>query len=198
MPSDLLARRPDLIAAERRLAAAERRVTVSKRALLPRLSLTASGGRSSDQLGDLLDGNFSVWSLAGNLLQPLFQGGRLRAQVDRSEAIAYGEFAIWAQSVLSACGEVEALLTAEVNLRAEEIAQRTAAEQARAAHVLAQSRYESGLDDVITLLAAQRLAAQAESRLLEVRRTRLLTRVDLHLALGGDFDPVPEERGSAS
>jgi NodT family efflux transporter outer membrane factor (OMF) lipoprotein len=205
LPADLLARRPDLAAAERRLAAANRRVAASRRALLPRLSLTSSGGRSSDELGDLLDGDFSVWSLAANLLQPLFQGGRLRAEVRRSEAVEDAAVAAWANDVLRACAEVETLLAAESFLAAQERAQAAAAEQARAAHDLAQERYEAGLDDVVTLLAAQRSAAQAESALLQVRRARLTTRVDLHLALGGDFDtgraavegPAAEERDAS-
>jgi NodT family efflux transporter outer membrane factor (OMF) lipoprotein len=188
LPADLLVRRPDLIAAERRLAAANRRTKSSQRALLPRLSLTASGGTSSNQLGDLLDGDFSVWSLVGNLVQPIFQGGRLRAQVDLSEAFEDQELANWVGLVLGACAEVENALESERALAAREAALTEAATQARAAHDLAQSRYQSGLDDVITLLTAQRSAVTAETSLLEVRRLRLDSRVDLHLALGGSLE----------
>jgi outer membrane protein TolC len=193
LPADLLARRPDLEAAERRLAAAGRRQSESRRALLPRLTLTSSGGRTGSQLEDLLDGDFTVWSLAAGLLQPIFQGGRLRAQVARSGALTDAAVADYANRVLEACAEVETLLAAEGHLRDQESAQAVAAEQAAAARDLARDRYESGLDDVIPWLSAQRAAADAQGRLLEVRRRRLESRVDLHLALGGDFD-----EGSAS
>jgi NodT family efflux transporter outer membrane factor (OMF) lipoprotein len=202
LPADLLARRPDLVAAERRLAASDRRHSQSKRALLPRLTLTASGGRTGAELEDLLDGDFTVWSLAAGLLQPIFQGGRLRAQVARAGALSDAAVAEYANRVLEACAEVETLLTAERSLREQEAAQALAAEQAAAARDLARDRYESGLDDVIPLLSAQRAAAQAQARLLDVRRRRLDARVDLHLALGGDFDPArpddPEKEESAS
>ncbi len=98
--------------------------------------------------------------------------------------------------MLVACAEVEIALEAERSLAAQETVLTEAAAQARAAHELAESRYQSGLDDVITLLAAQRSAVTAETRLLEVRRLRLDGRVDLHLALGGGLEPENEENES--
>ena len=96
-------------------------------------------------------------------------------------------------------GDGQMVQWAEKFLADQERAQEVAVEQSEAALRLAQSRYEAGLDDVITLLAAQRSAAQAESRLLEVRRLRLDARIDLHLALGGGFErgsPRSEESAS--
>jgi NodT family efflux transporter outer membrane factor (OMF) lipoprotein len=200
---DLLTRRPDLVAAERRLAAAGRRVSESRRARLPRLTLTGSAGTTSNELGDLLDGDFSVWRIAAGLLQPVFQGGRLMAQVDRAQAAEDEAVAGWANSVLRACSETEAALVAEDAYARQEAAARIAAEQAAAALDLARSRYESGLDDVTALLSAQRADAAAKSRLLQIRRLRLDARVDLHLALGGGFrlpagaDAEDEEGGTS-
>ncbi|MEZ5066275.1 MAG: efflux transporter outer membrane subunit [bacterium] len=188
LPSDLLARRPDIAAAERRVAAANRRVAESRGNLLPRLSLTASGGRSSSELSDLTSPDFDVWNLVGNLVQPLFQGGRLRAQLARSHAQEDEAVQSYASTVLRACGEVETALLADRLLAEEERAAGVVAEQARAAREDALRRYEGGLIDVIPLLDAQRSAANAESALLDVRRRRLDARVDLHLALGGGFD----------
>ena len=198
LPAELLARRPDLIAAERRLAAAQRRNASDKRALLPRLTLTGSAGRSSSELGDLLEGDFSVWSIAGGLLQPLFQGGRLRAQVSRSGALSEAALADWANSVLVACAEIETLLASETHLRDQENEQRIRADEAGAAYEQARSRYERGLVDVTTLLSSQRSAAQARGSWLDARRQRLEARVDLHLALGGDFGEAPSSERSAS
>ena len=187
LPADLVGRRPDLVAAERRLAAADRRLAQSQRALLPSISLTGSAGRSSSALSDLLNGDFSVWNLVGNIAQPLLQGGRLRAGVDQAAAAAEQALYNYAQSALRAYGEVEAALHAEGFLADQERALATAAEEAVAARALAEERYARGLAGLIALLESQRRAFDAESRLLAVRRQRLDTRIDLHLALGGGF-----------
>ena len=188
LPATLVSRRPDLTAAERRLAAADSRLVQSKRSLYPRLVLTGSGGTQTTSLSGLLDGDFSVWSLAASLLQPLFQGGKLRAGVDRARADVRFAVEQYVQEVLDAYGEVETLLTAEGILKRRENALDVATEQAVAASRLAMDRYDSGLEAIITVLDAQRRALITESLLWEVRRQRLDARVDLYLALGGGFD----------
>jgi len=188
LPAGLLARRPDLVAAERQVAAAAARVSEARRALYPRLSLTGSGGRASAELGDLLDGDFGVWTMAANLSQPLLQGGRLRAGVELAQSQHQQAEALFAASLLRALGEVEAGLAADLYLAGQERALRRAAEEAIAARRLARERYVQGLTDVLTLLDAQRRAHEAESQMLDVRRQQIDNRIDLHLALGGDFN----------
>lgn len=188
LPSELLLRRPDLAAGERRLAAAGARVAEARRALYPQLALTGSTGRRSQDLEDLLDSDFSVWSLVGNLLQPIFEGGRLRAAVELSEAQRRELAASYVQSALRALGEVETALAAEGRLEEQVSALTEAAEQSLAARDLAEDRYEAGLSDILAVLESQRQALDAQSRLLTARRQRLDVRVDLHLALGGGFD----------
>ncbi len=187
LPSELVARRPDLQAAERRLEAAGFRVNEARRALYPRITLTASGGTTSDSLGNLVDGDFSVWSLAGGLLQPIFQGGRLRAAVDFAEASRDRTLALYTQGVLRAFAEVESALASERLLAAEEAAQAVATQESNAAVSLAEDRYNAGVGDYLTILESQRQAFLSESRLLTLRALRLSNRADLHLALGGNF-----------
>ncbi len=198
LPSELVARRPDLQAAERRLEASGFRVREARRALYPRITLTGSGGTSSDSLGDLVDGDFTVWSIAGSLLQPIFQGGRLRAAVDFAEASRDRTLALYAQGVLRAFAEVESALAAERLLAAEEAALAVATGESKAAVRLAEDRYQAGVGDYLTILESQRQSFLTESRLLTLRALRLSNRADLHLALGGDFgtghdDPPPSE-----
>ena len=190
LPADLIARRPDLMIAERQVAAANARVKVAKRARYPSFSLTSSGGASSANLSNLLSGDFIVWSFAGNLLQPLFQGGRLRAGIKLAEANQEQALAGFAEQALRAYGEVESALMAETYLRDWENALREASEQAVAARELAENRYTRGVSDVITLLGSQRRAFEAEGQYLTVRRQRLDARVDLYLALGGGFGEI--------
>ncbi len=187
LPAFLVSRRPDLVASERRLAASHARISLARRALYPRISLTASGGTVSDQLGDLLNGDFGVWNLLGNLVQPLFQGGQLRANIKLAESQADQALALFAQDLLQAFSEVESALAAEGFLARRQEALETAAEQALAARRLAEERYAGGLTDLITMLESKRRAYDAESWLITVRRLRLDARIDLHLALGGGF-----------
>lgn len=188
LPSELLERRPDLLAARWRLEAAGFRVAEAKASLLPQLSLTASGGRTSNELEDLLDQNFSMWSIAANLAQPIFQGGRLRANVRLNQALTKAEAAEYDSAVLNAFREVETALANEDILQRRELELADSSREATAAEALAQQRYEAGLETFITLLETQRRALDAESQLIAVRRTRLDNRVALHLALGGGFD----------
>lgn len=188
LPSELLERRPDLISAERRLAASISRVKEAKRALLPRISLTASGGRTSSELEDLLDNKYSMWALAGNLAQPLFQGGRLRANVKLNEARAREALEAYHSIVLRAFGEVEVALASESQLRQREIDLVEARRQSSEALRLAEERYFAGLIEFVTLTESQRSAYNAESEVITIRRQRLENRIDLHLALGGSFD----------
>lgn len=188
LPADLIARRPDLVFAERQVASSGARVAEAKRARYPRITLTGSSGTSSRNLTDLLKGDFFVWSLAGGVLTPLFQGGRLKAGVSLAEANHEQAVAGFAEQALQAYREVETALAAEAFLADRERALRAATEQSAAARQLAESRYASGLSDVITMLEAQRRAFDAEGQYIAIRRLRLDTRVDLYLALGGGFD----------
>lgn len=187
LPGELLERRPDLVAAERRLAASSARAAEARAALLPRLALTGTAGRTSAELEDLLDNSFSLWSIAANLAQSLYQGGRLRANVRLAEARAREATEQYLATVLRAFGEVEAALHDEQHLARREAELAEAVAQSRAAQRLAEDRYASGLEPFLTLLEAQRRAWEAESQWLAVRRARLDNRIQLHLALGGGF-----------
>jgi NodT family efflux transporter outer membrane factor (OMF) lipoprotein len=195
LPAELVARRPDLVAAERRLAASGARAASAKAALYPRISLTASGGTSSNELKDLLDEDFSVWSLLGNLTAPLFQGGRLRGNLDAARAREDQTLHAFASAALGAYAEVEQALAAETLLRERLVHQTEAAHQAVAARDVAAEQYRSGLIDFIDVLDAQRSALAAESQLLAVKRALLDNRIGLHLALGGDFAAHAPEPG---
>jgi NodT family efflux transporter outer membrane factor (OMF) lipoprotein len=187
LPSELVSRRPDLVAADHRLAAAGFDVKRARASLYPRLSLTGSTGTLSAEIEDLLDDDLSVWSLAGGLLQPIFQGGRLRGGVELSEA-RYREIAErYVQQVLRAFSEVELALAAERFLVDQERALAEAALQSIASEKLAENRYDAGLQDYLSYLEAQRNSFLAQSELLSARRQRLAARVDLYLALGGDY-----------
>ena len=188
IPSELVSRRPDLAAAERRFAASGELVSVARRARYPSFSLTAGGGTATAELTDLVSGNFGVWNLVGSLVQSVFDGGRLRANINRAEASQNEMFHSYVQAVLNAYFEVERTLAAEKFLVQRETALVASAKQSRAAERLADERYRFGLENYVTVLESQRRSFNAEDALITVRHLRVENRVDLYLALGGGFD----------
>jgi len=191
LPATLLDRRPDLTASERRLAAADERIFEAKRALLPSIGLTSSFGTASDDISQLLDGTFSVWSIAGNLAQPILQGGRLRANVSRRDAELELAVAEFEQLALTAFGEVENALAAEEFYNQRVGALIKAVRLTESAYTRSREEFSKGTGDILTVLSAQRRQFTNQSQLLAVRRLRLQNRVDLYLALGGSFKPFP-------
>ncbi|MCB9903293.1 MAG: efflux transporter outer membrane subunit [Planctomycetes bacterium] len=188
VPSDLLRRRPDLASAEARLAAADYRLWEARKALWPSIRLTASAGRTSAELEDLLKESFDVWSLAGGIVQPIFDGGRLRAAIDAADARAREALANYGQRSLVAFGEVETALSTQEHMEGREEALERAAQQAEAAQALAERQYQAGTTNLLAVLESQRRALNARAEQITSRRERLDNRIDLYLALGGGFD----------
>lgn len=194
LPSELLVRRPDLKASETRFIAAGWRVNAAKSQLLPQFRLTSSIGTSSDEIHNLLDIDYLVWNLIGNVTGPLFNGGRLRENVNVSEALQDEQLAHYVQTVLIAFREVEDAISADRWLAAQELSLGNAIEEAQASERLAEQQYQLGIGGILTLLEAQRRRINAESQSALTRRERVNNRVRLHLALGGDFSsPLPPE-----
>jgi NodT family efflux transporter outer membrane factor (OMF) lipoprotein len=193
LPSDLLLRRPDIVAAEHRVDAALNNLSASRKALLPSLRLTASGGTSTTQAyQDILDPKALVWNIGYGLSQPLFEGGRLRGDIELSAAQRDELAADYADTALTAFREVETSLAAEAFFKQQETQLEKASREALLAEELSLAQYERGLVDIITVLESQRRAFDSRSALLNIKNLRLQNRVDLYLALGGDFDHQPD------
>ena len=120
LPAEMLNRRPDILAALQRLEAANLRVSENKKELLPGISLTASAGNSANKVEDIFNAEKIIWSLAGNLTQPLFQGGLIRASIQQAKAKEKIEIASLMQSIYTACQEVEIAINAEKFLSEKE------------------------------------------------------------------------------
>lgn len=185
LPSQLLERRPDLAAAFSRLRAMDSRVESAKKALLPRITLTAGSGTSSAALSDLVDPRAVAWNLATGLIQPIFTGGRLKSEIRLNEALAKEAFNRYRSTALNAFREVEQALAAEQWLRAQEQALQEAVGQTVASRKLAVTSYQQGLIEILTLLDSYRSTLNAQSAHLTVQRQLLSNRIDLYLALGG-------------
>ena len=189
LPSELLLRRPDIQAAERRFAAQSQRIEEARLALFPQLRLTASGGTSTESLRDILNSDFSVWNLAGNVIQPILTGGRLLAEKSIREEQEGQALASLQSTVLQGFLEVELALEADQYLAERQESLETAVSLAKEADTAARADYRDGVGDILTVLTAQSRALQLSGQLISIRRLRLDNRVNLHLALGGDFKP---------
>jgi len=192
LPSELLLRRPDLLAAEATVDAATKDLSASRKALLPAIRITGDAGTAStDDFGDLFNIQNLVWGIGQNLTRPLYQGGRLRANIRLDEQERDELIARYAETALTAFREVETALAAERYLKSQVAALSTAVTESRRAEKLSLDEYEQGLVDIITLLESQRRAFDAQSALLTIKLGLMNNRVDLYLALGGDFDHAP-------
>lgn len=182
LPSELLRRRPDVAAAEYRIAAADAQMRVARADFMPSIDLGAAAGVA---LSDLLADPVSVWSLGGSILAPIFQGGKLQAQLD--SATAQRDQAAWAyrSTVLNAFGEVEDRMAVLANLKEQETA--LEAQQVAVADALrhARNRYRAGYTPYIEQVDAQRALLGVELSLVQVRTDELTTLVGLYQALGG-------------
>jgi len=187
LPAELLMRRPDLAAAEAQVASANGNVAAARAALLPGIQLTGSAGLTSAALLSVLSGPTSAISLAVSMLQPIFDGGRLRGQVAISESRERELVEGYRKAILTAFSDVEQALIAVSRSAQRETLQALVQESARNALRLAEIRYREGADDLLTVLDAQRTLFQAQDQLAAVRLDRLAGTVGLYKALGGGW-----------
>lgn len=188
LPMALLDRRPDILAAELRLAAATERVGVSIASLYPDMTLTGSGGFRSDSLEYIFDSDGLVYAAVMSIAAPLWQGGTLRAEVRAAKARVEAAAARYEKAVLTALRDVEDALVNEQkqNERMQRLEVRL--QQAREAEQLARERYGRGVEGVLQVLDTERRRRLAENELLLTKTQLWIARVNLYLALGGDWD----------
>jgi NodT family efflux transporter outer membrane factor (OMF) lipoprotein len=189
LPSELLERRPDVVAAERRVAAAFNRVGEAKAARLPTIALTTGVSSISSDLFVLKSRDNPVWSAGANLLMPIFRGGALKTQVEIRTAEQKQAVAAYAQVGLQAFNEVESALAAEFAARDREgILAQTLADNQRALEIV-RTQFKVGSTDLRFVTQRQLALNATQSALLRVQTEQRVQRVNLHLALGGSFQP---------
>jgi NodT family efflux transporter outer membrane factor (OMF) lipoprotein len=191
LPSELLERRPDVIAAERRVAAAFNRIHEAKAARLPTISLTTGLSSITSELFVLKDRDNPTWNYGGSLLAPIFRGGALKTQVEIRTAEQQQAIAAYAEVGIRAFNEVESALAAEIAARdREKILEGTLADSQRALQIV-QTQFKIGSTD-LRFVTQRELALNAtQSALVRAQAEQRVQRVNLHLALGGSFEPKP-------
>ncbi|NTV11207.1 MAG: efflux transporter outer membrane subunit [Zoogloea sp.] len=187
LPGELLTQRPDLAKAETQLVAADANLDAARAALLPSLQLSASGGLASSALMALADPSRSL-ALTAALSQTLFDGGRLRSQVQSSESQRRQLVESYRKSILVALKEVEDALSNVVRYREQETAQTAIRDEAQRSLRLAELRYREGATDLASVLDAQRSLYSAQDQLAQIRLSRLASAVAMAKALGGGWE----------
>jgi multidrug efflux system outer membrane protein len=202
LPSELLQERPDIVAAEHRLRAANADIGAARAAFFPRITLTGFFGTASSALDGLFGAGTRAWLFVPQLVAPIFDAGRRRANVDLTEVRRDAAVADYERTIQSAFRDVSDALSAQRWLAKQvAIQQRALAAQQERAR-LAQLRYDLGSGTFLEVLDAQRDLLSAEQVLVQLRRALLSSRVALYAALGGGSQhygepPLPTSRYEA-
>ena len=187
LPSDLLLRRADIQEAWLNLLSADANLAAAHKARFPRLTLVGAGGVSSLELGELLSGDGATWSIFGGLTQPLFQGGRLKAQELAAAERVRATEQQYLDLVYGAFADVENSISRDASLNERYESFLDAESNSAAALTLALEQYQRGLVSYTTVLESQRQAFDSEATVVELRNQLLQNRINLFLALGGEF-----------
>jgi outer membrane protein, multidrug efflux system len=188
LPSDLLERRPDIAAAERQMASQNALVGVATAAFYPQLTLFGGGGVQSTDITALFTAPSAVWSVGGDLLQPIFQGGRNRANLAATRSAYDESVANYRQSVLTAFQQVEDGLSGLNTLSQANTTQDAAVADSRRALELANNRYVGGVTSYLDVITAQATLLNNQRLATQLLGQQMVMSVYLVKALGGSWD----------
>ena len=189
LPSEVLVQRPDVLQAEQQLIAANASIGAARAAFFPAITLTASAGTASGQLSDLFKNG--AWSFASQLLMPIFDAGRLDANLASVKAGREIAQAQYEKAIQLAFREVADALAGNATLGQQLQAQAVQTQAERDRLALVELRHRQGAAGSLELLDAQRASFAAEQALVQVQLAQVLNRVQTYKALGGGVSEVP-------
>jgi NodT family efflux transporter outer membrane factor (OMF) lipoprotein len=187
MPLDIISRKPELLASWYQVLAQDAALAFAHKQRFPSINLRASISDSADELSDLLSGSSLAWSLLGGLTAPLFRAGDLKANEEIARLKLKQQEQVYLDTLYNAFSNVENAITTEYSLKQRYQATLAAQQNAASAETLAFEQYQRGLVTYTTVLEAQGRSFNAQSALIRIKNQLLANRIDLHVALGGDF-----------
>lgn len=185
--SELLLRRPDVLAAEHQLRAANANIGAARAAFFPSITLTAGVGTASDDLSNLFHSGTGVWSFVPRVTVPIFQGGRLRANLGTAKADRDIALARYEQAIQAAFREVSDALALTSSLQRQRAALDALVAATARTVELSQARYDAGQIGYLALLDAQRALFAAQQSLIRSQTAEQSNQVALYKALGGGW-----------
>jgi multidrug efflux system outer membrane protein len=187
-PSELLQRRPDIREAAQNLRAANARIGVAEANFYPRITLGATGGFAASQASEWFKAGSELYRFGPDISIPLFQGGRLRADLSRSEYVYAEAAARYEQTVIEAFAEVEDALSGWRYISVQRAALERAAHAAARAQSISDSQYRNGIVDFIASLDSERTALAAERSLAQAIGDEYENSIRLIRAIGGRWN----------
>ncbi len=185
LPSDVLLRRPDVVQAEQQLIAANANIGAARAAFWPRISLTGSVGAASTQLSDLFKNG--AWSFAAQLLQPIFDAGRNRANLAVAEVQRDIAVAQYERTIQAAFRDVADALAGRATLGDQLRATQAQAQAEEARYRLSELRFRNGVSSSLDLLDSQRSLFAAQQAVVQTQLALLQNRVAVYRAIGGGY-----------
>jgi len=189
LPANLIGHRPDLVAARWRVEAAQKQIKAAKTEFLPNVSIGAMAGLLATGGHNLFELPARFYQFGPSLSLPIFDGGRLRANLDRQDAAYDMAVAQYNQTLVGAVNEVADDLSALDSLRTQVDAQQRALDAARDAWQLAEQRYKAGVGSYLEALSVRQQLLQAEQGMAALKAQQVDTSVQLLAALGGGYQP---------
>jgi NodT family efflux transporter outer membrane factor (OMF) lipoprotein len=188
VPSDVLERRPDIATAERTMAYENAQVGIARTAFYPHITLSGSGGLLSKDLGSLFNASSLIWSVGADAFEPIFQGGRNRANLAAARGAYDESVANYRQSVLTAFQQVEDGISNLSTLSQALTTQSAAVEDARRALTIANNRYVGGVTTYLDVITAQTTLLNSQRLATQLLGQQMVSAVYLVKALGGGWD----------
>jgi NodT family efflux transporter outer membrane factor (OMF) lipoprotein len=187
LPSEVILQRPDVQEAEAQLASAHANLVSARAAFFPNITLTGQGGFESTALQSLFTPGAALYSIAGSLAQPIFDGGLLQANFDQQKGIQDQLLATYRKTVLTAFSDVEKALIALRDLAHQEDLLRQSLGASQRAYDLSVQQLNAGTLDIVTLLQTQQTLFTTKDTLSQVHLARLQAAISLYQALGGGW-----------
>lgn len=187
VPSEVLTRRPDVLQAERALRAANANIGAARAAFFPSITLTTGAGIASDSLGGLFSGGGGTWSFIPQIKLPIFEAGRLTANLEATKVQREINVAQYEKSIQTAFREVADAFAEKSTLTERLDARRKLVEATKASFTLSEARYKGGIDSYLGLLDSQRALYLAQLDLIDIRLIESANRVALYKVLGGGW-----------
>ncbi|CEF42654.1 outer membrane efflux protein [Acetobacter senegalensis] len=187
LPSDMINRRPDIAASEGELRAANDDIGAARAEFFPKIQITAANGTASNNITRLFQSGMGAWNVAPQITLPLFDAGRLTAQLKQARARKREEVARYERTIQSAFREVADALAGRETYLGQMVAQQASVAANQRQYTLALQRFRAGYDPYLGTLVAQRAWYTAQLAAITTQLQALSNTVTLYKALGGGW-----------
>ena len=197
LPSDMIARRPDILSAEQVLRAANDDIGAARAEFFPKIQITAANGTASNNITRLFQSGMGAWNVAPQITLPLFDAGRLTAELHQAKARKKEEIARYEKTVQTAFREVADALAGRGTYLEQLHAQNALVQAGGRQYQLALERFKGGYDPYLDTLVAQRTLYSAQLGAITTHLQQMSNTVTLYKALGGGWNETLPARKDA-